>query len=1093
MKAVTLLASCLLALPLAAQTRATLDSTAWASFRWRPIGPANMAGRITDVEGIASPSKTFYFAAASGGVWKTTNGGVTFKPLFDNERVASLGDLAIAPSDTNIVWLGTGEEDSRNSISPGGGIYKSTDGGATWKHMGLTETHAIGRIVIHPRDPNIVYVAALGHIWRANKDRGLYKTTDGGATWQLAKFISDRAGFVDVAMDPTNPDVLFAASWERQRGPYFLRSGGPGSALWKTTDAGKTWTEVKGGGLPETPKGRIGIAIAASNPKIIYLMVEADTTPNASKEKKAPQTRPSGLYRSSDGGATWERTNTNNVRPFYYSQVRVDPRNPHRVYWSSTPVNYSNDGGKTVGNATVGIHVDHHAMWIDPADPDHIVVGNDGGIAITWDKGGTWDFPNVLPLGQFYNISYGMDFPYTVCGGLQDNGSWCGPSRRRQGDITNADWTTVGGGDGFHTAQDPYDPAIIYVESQGGNMSRLDFRTGERTTLVKPNWRPRYRQFEDSIVIERPDTTRPATQQQQRRIADLRRRATADSMEIDLRWNWNTPFFISAHNPSTFYAGANRVMKSTKRGEEMYPISTDLTTRDTMRIRISMRATGGITPDVTGAETHSTIVSLAESPLRPGVLYAGTDDGNTWLTRNDGGTWENLTGRFPGVPARTYVSRIEPSRFDSATVYVTFDGHRNDDFTPYVFVSTDFGKTFRSIAGDLPKGGPDFVHVVREDPVNRDLLYVGTDVGVYVSLDRGGSWRKFMANLPTVPVHDLKIHPRERELIAGTHGRSIWIVDVAPLQQLGDSAWTAVAHFFQPKTAYQYGQSPLGGGSPGHKVFRAASPSYGAELVYRLAKGDGDRRARTNILITDVRGDTVRTLTGPASAGVHRVAWDFRGRVTPVVLSPSQKRDSALLVRRVGVVFDSMIAAGGNKQVLDPLREAILSGDAQAIAQRLGGGFGGGGGGGGGGQAAVRAGAPFVDRPGETPTRAPGAAAQAAAGQQQEGAEGATADPGLAGQLAPLLRAGVPSLATPGGGGGGGNLGFVAQTFGRAPAGGGGGGGGGFGGNQGPLMPSGDYLVTITGGGRTMKRVLRVEAVNGMGTVSATGQTATGN
>ena len=412
------------AAPLAAQSRPALDSTLLAGFRWRPIGPAIMGGRITDVEGIPGPSKTFFVAAASGGIWKTTNGGTTFRPVFDNERVISMGDLAIAPSDTSIVWAGTGEEDSRNSISPGGGIYKSTDGGLTWKLMGLTETQVIGRIVIHPSDPNIVYVAALGHPWGANKERGLYKTTDGGQMWQLSKFISDRAGFVDIAMDPTNPDVLLAASWERVRGPWFLKSGGPGSALWKTTDAGKTWTEVKGGGLPETTKGRIGIAIAPSDPKVIYLMVEADTTPNPKPDKSKPrQLRPSGLYRSADGGGTWEKTNSNNVRPFYYSQVRVDPKDPNRVYWSSTPVNYSNDGGKTVGNATVGIHVDHHGMWIDPADPSHFIVGNDGGVAVTWDRGGNYDFIDTLPLGQFYAISYDLGFPYRVCGGLQDNGT----------------------------------------------------------------------------------------------------------------------------------------------------------------------------------------------------------------------------------------------------------------------------------------------------------------------------------------------------------------------------------------------------------------------------------------------------------------------------------------------------------------------------------------------------------------------------------------------------------------------------------------------------------------------------------------------
>jgi len=412
------------AAPVTAQSRPALDSTLLAGFRWRPIGPAIMGGRITDVEGIPGPSKTFFIAAASGGIWKTTNGGTTFRPVFDNERVISMGDLAIAPSDTNIVWAGTGEEDSRNSISPGGGIYKSSDGGLTWKLMGLTETEVIGRIVIHPTDPSIVYVAAVGHPWGANKERGLYKTTDGGQTWQLSKFISDRAGFVDVAMDPTNPDVLFAASWERVRGPWFFRSGGPGSALWKTTDAGKAWTEVKGGGLPETTKGRIGIAIAPSDPKVIYLMVEADTTLNPKPDKSKPrQLRPSGLYRSADGGATWEKTNSNNVRPFYYSQVRVDPKEPNRVYWSSTPVNYSNDGGKTVGNATVGIHVDHHGMWIDPSDPGHFIVGNDGGVAVTWDRGGNYDFIDTLPLGQFYAISYDLGFPYRVCGGLQDNGT----------------------------------------------------------------------------------------------------------------------------------------------------------------------------------------------------------------------------------------------------------------------------------------------------------------------------------------------------------------------------------------------------------------------------------------------------------------------------------------------------------------------------------------------------------------------------------------------------------------------------------------------------------------------------------------------
>jgi photosystem II stability/assembly factor-like uncharacterized protein len=1064
-----------------------LDSTLLAAFRWRAIGPANMAGRITDVEGIPG-SATFFFAAAAGGIWKTTNNGTSYRPVFDNYECVSMGDLAIAPSDTMQVWAGTGEEDSRNSISPGCGIYKSTDGGLTWKRMGLENTGAIGRIVVHPKDPNIVYVAALGQIWASNRERGLYKTTDGGQTWQLVKFISERAGFVDVAMDPSNPDVLFASSWDRIRGPYFMRSGGPGSGLWKTTDAGRTWTEVRGGGLPETTKGRIGIAIAESDPKVMYLMLEADTSAGgrgtAGGASRTAQTRPSGLYRSADGGATWEKTNGNNVRPFYYSQVRVDPKDPNRVYWSSTPVNYSPDGGKTVGNATVGIHVDHHAMWIDPTNPNRIIVGNDGGIAISWDKGGTWDFPNILPLGQFYNISFGMEYPYTVCGGLQDNGSWCAPSRRRQGELTNADWTNVGGGDGFVTQQDPREPWIVYVESQGGNMSRLDTRTNERTFLQRPDFRPRYQMFEDSIVIERPDTTRPETSAQRRRIAELRARQRTDSTDLALRWNWNTPFLLSAHNPNVFYAGANKVMKSTMRGEGLYPISPDLSTRDTMKIRVSLRGTGGVTPDLTGAETHCTIVSLAESPIRPGILIAGTDDGNVWLTRNDGGTWENLTTRFPGVPPGTYVSRIEPSRFDSATFYVTFDGHRTNDFTPYVHVTTDFGKSFRSIASNLPKGGPDFVHVIREDPTNRDMLFVGTDVGVYVSLDRGRSWQKFMTNLPVVPVHDLKIHPRERELIAGTHGRSIWIVDIAPLQQLTDSALIADAHLFQPKVAYQYGQAPLGGGSGGHKLFRAQSPQYGAEIVYRLGKGSTDRRARTRIAILDVRGDTVRTLTGPARAGVHRVVWNFAGRQpAPLALSPSQRRDSAWTARRVDVVIDSMIKAGGNEQTLTAIKQGLLAGDLQGLAERLG--FGGGGGGGagggfgGGGTPPPRAGAPFVERPGETPARAAAAAGAAAApvagAESSEGADAAP-DAAFVTQLANLLRR--PGQTGGGGGGGGGGFGGLNQivTAIRGPIpGGGGGGGGGFGGGGGPPVSTGDYLVSISVDGKTLTRVLRVE------------------
>ncbi|MFN2398706.1 MAG: WD40/YVTN/BNR-like repeat-containing protein [Gemmatimonadaceae bacterium] len=1060
-------------LSLSAQTVKQLDSTMLAGFRWRAVGPANMSGRVTDVEGIPGPSKTFYFAAASGGIWKSTNNGTTFKPIFDTERVISMGDLAIAPSDTHVVYAGTGEEDSRNSISPGGGVYKTVDGGKTWKFMGLKETQAIGRIVVHPTDPKTVYVAAVGHIWGPNKGRGLYKSADGGETWQLIKFISDRAGFVDVALHPNDPNTVFAASWERVRGPYFLRSGGPGSALWKSTDAGKTWTEVAGGGFPATRKGRISIAISPSDPRIIYTMVEADSVKGAKDEKGKAQGLLNGLYRSSDGGATWTRVNSENTRPFYYSQVRVDPKNPDRVYWSSTPVKFSDDGGKTARNATVGIHVDHHAMWIDPNDPERFIVGNDGGVAITFDRGGSYNFPNTMPLGQFYEISYDMDVPYNVCGGLQDNGSWCGPSRRRRDPIVNANWYTVGGGDGFYTAQDPTDPNIIYSESQGGNIGRMDLRSGERISLVKPSWRPLYLQTEDSILVTRGDTAARETPEVRKRVAELRSRQRTDSAAFDMRFNWNTPFFLSPHSPTTFYAAGNRVLKSTNRGENLYPISHDLSSAERGKIDTSMTKTGGITIDATGAETYGTVTTLAESPVRPGILYAGTDDGNVWLTRNDGASWENISGRFPGVPSRSYVVRIEPSHFDTATVYVAFDNHRVNDFTPYLYVSNDFGRTFRSIANNLPKDGPDFLHVVREDPHNRDLLFVGTDVGVYVSLNRGSSWQKFMTGLPTVPVHDLKIHPRDAELIAGTHGRSIWIVDILPLEQMRDSVLTTVAHLFRPTTAFQYGEAPVLGESPGHQVFEGNPGRYGATITYRLASGR--RTDRTKLLITDVRGDTVNTVDGPGGPGLHRVYWDFRGKAAKSEpLSPAARRDSIVNAGKMNQILDSLVAHEGlPKPAVERIKKMVQSGD-------IGGLFGGGG-----GQRTYT----FQERPGESspprgqrrgqqarpdtgvarpdtaavrqdtagvkaavaaapPDTAAGVAAEAAAGTVGE----PPIDPDIARQVFTALRR--AGLTTGFGMGGGGR-----QST--------------------PTVPSGDYLVTMTVEGRTMRQVLRVERADG--------------
>ncbi|MEO5799681.1 MAG: hypothetical protein ABIZ70_09620, partial [Gemmatimonadales bacterium] len=941
------------------------------------------------------------------------------------------------------IWAGTGETNSRNSISPGQGIYKSTDGGITWTLMGLEKTQAIARIIVHPRNPDIVWVAALGATWNSNPERGLYKTTDGGKNWRLVKFISDKAGFVDIAMDPSNPDILFASSWQRVRGPYFLNSGGPGSALWKSTDGGETWAEVKGGGFPETTKGRIGLAIAPSDARVVYALVEADSVANPKGKKGVgtPASLQNGLYRSADGGATWTKMNNNNVRPFYYSQVRVDVKDPNRVYWSSTPVNYSTDGGKTVRQTTVGIHVDHHAMWLDPGDANHIVVGNDGGVGQSWDKGGNWQFLNSFAIGQFYEVSFDFAMPYNICGGLQDNGAWCGPSRRRNGAISNSMWHNVGGGDGFYTAQDPTDPNIVYSESQGGSMGRVDVSTGQSYRINKPNWRTRAGEMEDSIAVLELDSLKAASPSGKKRITEIRGLMAADSTALDLRWNWNTPFFLSPHNPTVFYAGANRVVKSVKRGEDLFVISPDLTMRDTMKVRVSTQTTGGITTDATGAETFATITTLAESYKRPGLLYAGTDDGKVWLTRNDGGNWEDLTGRFPGVPVGAYVVRIEPSYVDTNTFYVAFDNHRVGDFLPYLYVTSDYGKTFKSIVNNLPTGGVDFLHVVREDPASPKVLYVGTDVGAYLSLDRGASWQKFMTGLPTVPVHDLKIQPRDRELIAGTHGRAIWVVDVAPLPQLADSLTRAAALVvFKPRTAWQYGERRINGEDVGQGTFRATSPTYGADIAYRVT-GATANTDRATITILNAAGDTVQSLTGPGSNGLQRVSWNFRTRPAPrAALSPAALRDSIKSAKRFDAVMDSLAKAGTDTAALARVRR-ILRPVAGATPQGGRGNFGGGGPGGpGGGQPTG-----WVERPGE-------AAGGGGGGGGNGGGRGAGG--GAAGPDSALVRIVTGLTAVPNARGGGNNFG--------------GGGGGG-------LVASGDYLVVVKLGDKTAKTLLRVE------------------
>lgn len=1039
---------------LGAQLTTPLDEGMMEQFKWRSLGPTNMMGRIADVEGLPSPSKTFYVAAAGGGIWKTTNNGTTFKPVWSDTRVVSMGDLAIAPSDPNQIWAGTGEPNSRNSISPGGGVFKSTDGGETWTFKGLKETQAIGRIIVHPTNPDIVYVAALGHIWGPNKERGLYRTKDGGENWELVKFISDKAGFVDIVMNPHHPEVLWAASWERERGPYYLQSGGPGSALWKSADGGDSWTEVSGNGFPTANKGRIGLAISQSNPHTMYAMVEA--------EKEADGTGGSGLYRTADEGVTWEQMNDVNVRPFYYSQVRVDPKDENRVYFSSTPINFSDDGGKTYGTTTNDVHVDHHAMWIDPVDPDRMIVGNDGGVAITYDRGGNWNPLNHFAIGQFYDVSYNMDVPYRVCGGLQDNGTWCAPSRVPQGGISNYDWATIGGGDGFVSAQDPVDHTMAWVESQGGAMGRVNTATGERASVQKPDWMDAWRPYQDSIVV----LMEGGMAADEPQIAELRRMATADSAAVDMRWNWNTPFFQSAHDRSWFYAAGNMVTKSTDFGGHLRPISGDLSYADKEKVNVSLNTTGGITVDATGAETFATVVALEESPRHAGWIYAGTDDGRVWMTQDDGGNWTELTDRFKGVPAGTYVTRIEASAHDDGRFYVTFDNHRRNDFAPYVFATEDGGRTFRSIVANLPTGSPDFVHVIKEDPRNENLLFVGTDVGAYVSTDRGKSWQRFMNGLPTVPVHDLEIHPRDRDLIAATHGRSIWIVNIAALEDLSDAVLASDAALMTPNPGFQFGGEPRGGESTGQQWFQRPTPGSGAEITYYLSEatakaladaarpaapageapaaaadsaaapaaggppaggrgGPGMARgAQVEITIMGADGQPFRKLMGPARAGMNTVSWNLRGEAPPAAgPSPYEKKEQARIATRAKVVADSLKEAGWDAQMLDRML-GIISGQTgrDAVFAMFSGGFGGG-----------RDPEAFRDRPGET---APGAAS------------GGGMDYGKMREIAELVN--------PGGG-----MGALFRRFGGS-------------GGQAPVAEPGNYTVTLKVGDKTFTQTMKV-------------------
>ena len=787
---------------------------------WRNIGPANMGGRINDFAVVESNPNIVFIATASAGVWRTTNNGVTWESVFDDQPVSSIGDIAVAPSDPSIVWVGSGESNNRQSSSWGNGVYKSTDGGDSWTHVGLDDTLHIGRLLIHPTDPEVVYVAATGHLWGPNPERGVYKTNDGGLTWTNTLFIDEDTGITDLAMDPVSPGTLYAAAYQRRRTAFGFNGGGLGSGIYKTTDGGSTWLRLTND-LPEGVTGRIGLDIYRADPRIVYAIV---------------QHTDGGVFRSEDRGQSWTRMSDTNPRPMYYSQIRIDPSNDQRIWAAGARMAYSQDGGKTFVNDWIQtIHGDFHALWINPADSDHMMTGSDGGMHYSYDRGRTWDFVNTMALGQFYEIGYDMEMPYNVYGGLQDNGSWGGPVRTLyQRGITNEDWFRVGGGDGFYTQVDPNDTATLYLESQNGNVSRLNLETTERKAI-------------------RPEP---------------------DDESERYRFDWNSPILISPHNSQTIYYGGNRLFKSTDRGDT-WSRTDDLTKsqdRDEMPI-MGVEVTDETLSRHDGISSFGQIISISESPRLEGLLYVGMDDGNLQVSQDGAASWQEVSGVIPDLPEGTYVSRVQASSHTDARVYATMDGHRNDDYSVYVYASEDYGDSWESIASNLPDGHT--MNVIREHPRNENLLVLGGEFGAYITINRGAEWHQIKGAVPTVPVDDIAIHPRDNDLILGTHGRSIWVLDdMTPLEQLTEDVLASGLHSFDVRDAVAYRLSNHKGNT-GHKMFIAPNPPEGALIHYYLNDDITDEDT-VEITIHGDADETIRTLHGSGATGLNRVNWDLR-------------------------------------------------------------------------------------------------------------------------------------------------------------------------------------------------------------------------
>jgi photosystem II stability/assembly factor-like uncharacterized protein len=817
----------------------------YEKLQWRCVGPAAMGGRTVDIDVVEKEPWIIYAAIGPSGVWKSVNNGISWRPVFHKENTVSVGDIAVVQSQPNIVWVGTGEATCRNSVTIGDGVYKSTDSGRTWTNVGLADTRHISRIIPDPDDPNIVYVAAMGHLWGPNEERGIYKTSDGGKTWQKVLYVDENTGFADIAMDPSDSLTLFAAAYEYRRLPYHFASGGPGSGLYKTTDGGETWQKLTKD-LPAGIMGRIGIDVSRSNPDVVYVLIEHEDA---------------GIWRSEDKGESWTRTCDNktyesiNFRPFYYSQIRVDPSDDKVVYVFSGGSYVSKDMGKKFRAISAGTHSDHHALWIDPDNPLHLIDGNDGGIDISYDGGKTWQGIQHMALAEVYQIGFDLRSPYYVYCGLQDNGVWGGPSATldNQG-IINADWFVVGSGDGFYAQVDPNDHNIVYANSQMNGLYRYDMR------------------------IKKSQTIRP--------LASLE--------EPPYRFNWNSPIHISPHDSKVVYTGGNYLFKTTDAGHSWEIISPDLSTNDPDKQKDSG---GPITPDNTGAEIHCTIITISESPVQSGVIWCGTDDGNVQVTKDGGKTWKNVVKNIEGLPPNTWCSRIEASHFYESTAYAAFDGHRHDDYNAYLYKTSDYGKTWTSLKGNLPFG---WIHVIREDLVNPKLLYVGMEFGIYGSLDGGKTWFSLQNNLPTVAVRDIAVHPKENDLIIGTHGRGIWILDdIKPIQEMNPEVFHSDFHFFsiRPATLYHMSSS---GETFSRPVYSGENPDYGMILTAYVKKKP---KEKPKISIKNSEGELVHELSLSTRAGLHRKMWNLQ-------IIPKTKEGKTVKPTGVGLIALPVVFPG---------------------------------------------------------------------------------------------------------------------------------------------------------------------------------------